>query len=141
MTAAEDEPQAVVVQGRRRLAGSASPASAAGARAVPSRAACASRLWIRASRPAGAAQAVDRLRRAAVVSHAAGRSGAPSAPPRHERRRAGVLHGVLGEGDVAADVPDERGEDGRAVLADGPLERGGDVRHPKTWTGRTSTAP
>lgn len=66
-----------------------------------------------------------------------------AALPRGQRGEVGVLQRVLREGEIAAEVADERGQNARAVLADGPLQRGGG-RHldqPNVITGRTSTEP
>ena len=92
-------------------------------------------------------------RRAVVRSHATGLSGMPSRGHVSQRAQAGVLHGVLGEGevagpagergeDVAAGIPHEVGEDAVGVLGGGGRHpRGGAAHIPKSMTGRTSTAP
>ena len=141
MTAAEDEPQAVVVEDREPLGGLLEAGVGPGRdpRPLP--------LGDRLERldpgveAAGAAQAVDRLapRRGGQPGRRPVRR--PVAAPGNERRRARVLQGVLGERDVAAEVPHEGREDGGAVLADRAVQAGRGARHPTTWTGRTSTAP
>ena len=65
------------------------------------------------------------------------------ARPRLQRAHGGVLHGVLGERQVAGD-PRQRGEHAPALVAHEADEGGAGLgfRHPpKSITGRTSTAP
>ena len=90
---------------------------------------------------AHAAQPVDRLapRGRGQPRRRDGRHAV--ARPAGQRDGVGVLQGVLGQLELAAEMADEGREHPRAVLADGPLERGGGVRQSKVWTGRTSTVP
>ena len=83
-------------------------------------------------------------RRAVVVIHAPGRSGTPSRGQVATRGGEGVLQRVLGEAEVA-DLADQRGEDRRALLAEGPARRRcvdhGSPARSYTTTGRTSIEP
>jgi hypothetical protein len=139
MAAGEDEAEPVVGEGARFVHGGGVGWRSDG-RAVAGR----GRLErahpvVERARPA---QAVDRL----VARHGGqprGRDGRDAvARPGEHGGGEGVLQRVLGQLEVAAEVADQGRERDRAVLADGPLQLGGDrVGHSKDITGRTSTEP
>ena len=108
MAAGEDQPQPVV-DDRARLA------HRRDAPAESRRASSASRSARSASERSRRRRSIAR-RRAATVIHAPGFAGHPVARPRRDRRLERVLHRILGELEVA-DMADQRGQHGRALVA------------------------
>ena len=84
------------------------------------------------------------MRRAVVVIQAPGLRRDAVARPGRDRGGEGVLQRVLGQAEVA-DLADERREDRRAFLAEGPAIAASVIGLAQPWsktmTGRTSTEP